>query len=489
MTSTRRAYCPECGALLRRGQPIGALCDPCQNGGPDPSQVLPADFYDQPRIVAPLGVYDFGLFFRRLRTQADWSQQTLGTVIDMHQGQISAIERGAHRLRDIQAVARIATRLVIPPARLGFPDIGTNVVGGVANRQKVVSWVDRRDFGQYVAASILSAAGLDVDRLIALLPQSEPIGTRHVGVADVAIIEQATAAFVRQDFAHGSGLIRDAAVTQLQSALPLLKAEVNDEVKPQLLIAAARLAMQTGWMSFQCHQNDAARRLWMIGLSLARMADHPLATDLIVYSLYNMALQAVHLDRPDEALHLIQTGHTVSKASQYPVSASTACALAQIQATAHAAQGDATGCDRAQGQTIEHFAAIEATTRPPWGGFISEVSLSSFRGTANYSLALTNRDARAADRAVSLLRHAVDHYGPDYARLRGASLSELAGAHALAEDVDTAVTVGHQAIDHVIALSSPLAYDHLRTLHTALEPLHASPGVADLRARLTAIAA
>ncbi|MGQ0776776.1 MAG: helix-turn-helix domain-containing protein [Pseudonocardiales bacterium] len=137
MTSTRRAYCPECGAQLRRGQPIGALCDPCQHGGPDPRQVLPADFYDQARIVAPLGAYDFGVFFRWLRTQADWSQQTLGTVVDMHQAQISAIERGAHRLRDIETVARIVTRLVIPPVRLGFPDIRATVFTGVTNQGHV----------------------------------------------------------------------------------------------------------------------------------------------------------------------------------------------------------------------------------------------------------------------------------------------------------------------------------------------------------------
>lgn len=41
---------------------------------------------------------------------------------------------------------------------------------------------------------------------------------------------------------------------------------------------------------------------------------------------------------------------------------------------------------------------------------------------------------------------------------------------ALAEDVDTAVTVSHQAIDAVTALHSPRAYDRLQILNTQARP-------------------
>jgi N-acyl-L-homoserine lactone synthetase len=81
----------------------------------------------------------------------------------------------------------------------------------------------------------------------------------------------------------------------------------------------------------------------------------------------------------------------------------------------------------------------------------------------------------------------VNRYGPDYARDRALDLPDLAGAHALAGDIDTAVTVGHQAIDAVTAVHSPRAYDRLHVLHTALQPLHTSPGVAGtVRYRLSA---
>jgi hypothetical protein len=360
----------------------------------------------------------------------------------------------------------------------------------VDGAQKVVSWVDRRDFVQQVAtlaAGATGLVGLDIDRLLALLPHADPTGIRHVGVSDVAVIEQATAAFVRQDFATGAGPVRDVAVAQLRSVLPLLGAQMTPEVRPRLYVATARLAMQAGWLSFEVNQHDAARRLWMIGLEVARDCGDPLGSDLTVYLLYDMALQAVHLGRPEEARRLVQLGHAAA-AGPYPVSASTTCCLASIQARAHAARGDAAPCDRALGQAIEHFSIIDPATTPPWGAHVSDTGISDYQGAAYYALALTGRDSRAAERAVPLLRHAVDHFGPDYARPRALYLPDLAGAYAIARDIDTAVIIGHQAVDAVNAVSSPRAYDRLRMLDTVLAPLHTSAGVAELRDRLATTA-
>jgi hypothetical protein len=79
-------------------------------------------------------------------------------------------------------------------------------------------------------------------------------------------------------------------------------------------------------------------------------------------------------------------------------------------------------------------------------------------------------------------------FGPDRARSRALHLPDLAGAHALTGDTDIAVTLGHQAVDAVTALSSSRAYDRLRVLYTVLEPMYTSGGVAELRDRLAATA-
>lgn len=491
MRAIRLARCPHCGARLRSGRRLGDLCGPCERVGPEPRDRLPADFFDQEPIVAMLVGYDFGTFFATVRELTHWSQQTFGGVVGLEQSEISAIERGEHRLRNIQTIARLAQSLQIPPARLNFPNIRVTVNAAGKAGQKDVSWVDRRDFGQHIGAAVLGiagAAGLDIDRLLALLPEAEPPGTRRVGVADVAVIEQFTAAFKQQDFTYGSGLIREAGVAQLQSVLPLLKAQVSSEARPRLMIAIAHLAMQVGWASFDVEQHDAARRLWMIALDLARHAKHPLGTDLTVYVLYDLALQALHLRRPDEALHLARLGQTAA-VGRYPVSSSTLSALAGIQAQAYAAKRDGAGCDRTLGQAEEHFVAIDPANRPLWGAHFDATSLAARRGRTRYLQALAGREPQAASQAIPLLTQAVDHFGPSYTRAQGLYLPDLAGAYALAGDVHTAVSIGHQAIDVVTTLSSPRAHSELRTLHTVLEPLHPSPGVANLRARLANTAA
>jgi hypothetical protein len=250
------------------------------------------------------------------------------------------------------------------------------------------------------------------------------------------------------------------------------------------LVATAELATQAGWMSFEVHQHDAARRLWMIGLDVARATDHPQRSDLTVYVLYDMALQAVHLGRPDEAVRLVHLGHAAA-AGSHSVSAATRCCLASIQARAHAAQRDAAGCDRALGQATEHFSSIDPATTPSLVAHVGDAGISGMQGAAHYTLAMASGDPHAAGRAVLLLCDAIDHFGPDYARLRALYLPDLAGAHAIAGDIDTAVTLGHQAVDAVAAVSSPRAYDRLRVLDTVLEPLQTSTGIAALRDRLT----
>ncbi|MGH3929786.1 MAG: helix-turn-helix domain-containing protein [Pseudonocardiaceae bacterium] len=492
MTEAERFCCARCGARLRRDRRPKEVCGSCEQAASDPLHALPPDFFTVDPILSALEVYDFGVVFLAMRGHAHWSQQTLGGIIDLDQSQISAVERGERHLRDVAIIARIATSFRIPARRFGFPDIGATLGQTRADR-KLVSWVYRRDFGQHIAAltlAVAGVAGLDLDRLFALLPQPEPTDTRRIGVADVEVIEELTAGFRRQDFAGGSAVAREIAVAQVHATLPLLGAQIDPDLRPRLLLAAADLAAQAGWMSFVANQHEAARRLWMIGIHLARGAEHPQSTDLTVYLLGDMALQAVHLERPHEAVHLARIGDTAA-VGRYPVAESTLGLLKNIQAQAFAAGGDAKTCDRACGQAIEHFGSIDPAASPPWTAYISDTGtgLGGGQGSAYYELARPGRDPVAAGRAVLLLPEVVDHYGPSYARLRARYLPDLSGAHALAGDVGTAVTVGHQAVELVSALpSSSKERDRLRILNTVLEPLHTSPGVAELRDRLTVVA-
>lgn len=183
-------------------------------------------------------------------------------------------------------------------------------------------------------------------------------------------------------------------------------------------------------MSFDAKQHAAARRLWLIGLNVARATEDPLATDQTIFLLYDMAVQAMHVQRPGEALGLIHLGHAAA-AGSYPVSAATSCWLASVEARAHAARGDAAGCDHALG-----WASVPTTPDPgrcPWR--ISP-GPTHWPGTSTPPSASVTRPSTRSPRC-----------------------------------------------------HSPRAYDRLHALHTALQPLHTSPGIAELRERLSATAA
>jgi hypothetical protein len=352
--------------------------------------------------------------------------------------------------------------------------------------------MERREFGQHVAAAILGisgAAGLDLDRMLALLPQAEPLGIRHVGLSDVEAVEHATAALRGLHRVHGGGVAQAAAIAQLQSAFPLLAARATPEVRSRLLVATGHLALEAGWMSHDVRQDDAARRLWLVGLDLARETDDPRGTDLTVAVLLDMAAQALNLHRPQEARHLVQIAHTAAADRRRPVAAATNSFLAHNQARTHAALGDTTACERALGQVVEQFRVTDPADRTPWAAAAHVTALEGWQGWARYELALTSRDSRAASKAVPLLHHVVDNLPAGHSRERAFNLSKLASAHALAGDADAAVTVGHQAVDVVSGLSSRRAQEQLTTLHTVLEPMRDNTGVAELRDRLTTAAA
>ncbi len=380
-------------------------------------------------------------------------------------------------------------RLVLVPVDVGA--VSTSGVGAVtvepteASDSGEVDRVLRRDFSGSAAAFVLGLGvdALDTDRLATLLGL-RPAGSRRLGATDITAIEQVTAAFRGSDFAHGGGLCRDAAVAQLRSVLPLLDAQASPEVRNRLQVAIADLAKLSGWLSYDIEQHDVARRLWLLALDLARDADDPRAPDITIDVLARMAQQAVHLRRPDEAQRLVRLGYPDEVGRLHPASASAMSYLANSQAWACAAQGDAAGCERALGQIMDYCAATDPASASPWAAHRGAAQFAAWQGHAYFILAQSDHDARTAGRAVSLLRHAVQRFGPDQAHSRGLHLAGLSGAHALAGDADTAVTIGHQAVDAISALASPRAHERLRTLNTVLAPLHATPGVAELRNRL-----
>ncbi|MGH3799162.1 MAG: helix-turn-helix domain-containing protein [Pseudonocardiaceae bacterium] len=478
-------HCPRCTAQLRRDQPMGALCDPCHKAGH--AHVLPGEFFDPEPVRVALATYAFGAFFRQVRRYQTWSQRTLGEVLDLPQAKISAIEKG-RELIDVRVIVRIHQRLGVPAALLGFTDRAT--VSQTTTTGWKGSWMDRRDFLQSTAALALGTAGateLDIERLVALLyPDVHATATPRIGAADVVALESSVLEYERSNATYGGGIARAAAAAQLRTILPLLGAPMDDAVRQRLFIAATHLALLTAWMEFDVEHHDAARRLWTVGLEVARSIDHPLTTDLTAHILFDMAQQSLYLGRPDEAERFVQLGYAAGVGSE-PVSASTTTALAINAAFAHAARGRVGDCERALGDAQDAFGRIDFAATPPWwrATCAGPVTITTWQGHAYYELARVSGDARCREHAMSRLAQVVDHPRP---MSRALYLPDIAGAYALDGDVHTAVALGHQAVDLATAMSSQRTVARLRVLDSVLKPLHASSGVAELRHRLATAA-
>jgi transcriptional regulator with XRE-family HTH domain len=103
------------------------VCDPCARRPDIAEQLRETGFFTREPIRRALAAYDFGYLFRAVRRTAGLTQVELGEVLELDQDRISRIERGERQLKDIETIARIASRLGIPPILLGFSTDPTSV--------------------------------------------------------------------------------------------------------------------------------------------------------------------------------------------------------------------------------------------------------------------------------------------------------------------------------------------------------------------------
>jgi transcriptional regulator with XRE-family HTH domain len=475
----RRHRCRSCGAAVHGP---GALCRPCAHNALAHNLCpVPEGFYDSRELRDALARYDFGVVFRAVRKVGRMSQEELGFLVGLSQSRVSAVERGKHHLRDVGLIARVATALGIPARLLGF----SPSTGSVDVDDEEVSWVDRRDFlGLVSAATVGSNLHPDIQRLAELLPaHAEPVTRPRIGHADVDAIEAITDGFRSSDYSYGGGLCRAAAIAQLHQVGALEDAVCSDEVRTRLVLATADLAWVAAWASWDVNNHDDARRLWTYALDSARRAEnHPRSTDLAIGVLLDIAYQALHLDRPDEALRLVQLGFTAMASQKHEASASTRTDLYANLAWCRAKLGEAEPCQRAMGQEEEEFGRVDPSTAPPWARHVKYAEIASHQA---HALALLSRTQQAfLPTAIERLRDVVDGDGLTYARTRVVHLPDLAASYFRTGDVDSAVAIGSEAVTAISGLSSARTHARLGTVAHAAESFAHKSDVADLRQRL-----
>jgi hypothetical protein len=220
----------------------------------------------------------------------------------------------------------------------------------------------------------------------------------------------------------------------------------------------------------------------MIALDTARRADHPRSADLTVILLLDLAHQALHLRRPDEALRLVQLAAATATSRKYPVSASSRSYIAATLAWCHASLGDAEPCERALGDAQQCYTNADPATAPPWAAHVIPAEIAAQHGHSFFLLA--QKQPQYAPAAIEHLRDAVDSFGPTYARSRAVNLPGLASSYFRIGELGSAVTIGHEAVTEISTLSSKRAYARLRTLTDIAAPFEHDTSVAELRQRI-----
>jgi transcriptional regulator with XRE-family HTH domain len=476
--------------VLRRRNP-GELCDPCGHAPKAPipaaplTLALPADFYSRRDVVTALAAYDFATFFRTVRAELGLSQEALGLLIGVDQSRVCKIETGAQRLRDIATVARIARVCAAPPGLLGF---GALPQGSAGSRQ-AVSWLERRDFLTVVAGLALGIPGTVAGgRLDDLVPTVEVEPLSHVGTADVARIEAATAAFRSWDNQCGGGAARAAVTAQLQWVVATAQRArfAGEDVRVRLLTATADLAALAAFTHYDVERHEDARHLWLVALDAAREAHN---ADLTSKVLRQMAHQALHLHRPDEALRLLQVSATttVATAAGEPPPAALA-ELTAYEGWAHAMQGRAQPCLRALGRAEEAFTGAPAGEVPVWMSYFDAAELNALRGHCLHVLAHTRPEAAA--QAEPPLRAAVEQRGAEHVRRKTLNQIALASTYfQRGRDIEEGIVVGYRALAGAGSLSSPRALGRLKGLARITAPYATEPPVAAFRENLREVLA
>ncbi|PPK66210.1 helix-turn-helix transcriptional regulator [Actinokineospora auranticolor] len=478
-----RDRCRRCAAFLRAGH-LDILCDPCArvvraaNGLPDP------DFYrDTEHVRAALIDHDFGPVFVAVRAHAGLTQEQFADLLDLRQARLSRIENGRLRLSDSREVVRIAATLGIPALLLGF-DAGPDAP---SDEVEVSEEVDRRDFFGAVAGIVLGAtAPPDRPDLLAMLSREDRApSARALRTTDIVAIREATDAFRALDYRRGGGIARTGAVAVLHEA-NALHAEAHGPLVHELRLATAELAGMAAWMHYDIERHATAADLWQQALVLARDAEHPRSADLTAQLLLDTAHQALHRDRPEDALRLVRLSAATVAGHRYPAGANTRGYIAMNLAWCHASLGNVEATRRALDQAHQCYADHDPATAAPWEtAHLVPAELHAQHGHALWLLSHT--DPTHAEQAAHLLGQAVDGYGPDYARSAAVNLPGLAGSLLRVGDLDGAVSAGHRAVSAIEELSSRRAYARLRTLADTAEAHRRHPDVENLRQRIHAV--
>ncbi|MFG1884714.1 hypothetical protein [Micromonospora sp. NPDC049102] len=298
-------------------------------------------------------------------------------------------------------------------------------------------------------------------------------GRQQVTSTDVQSLYALADHFTDLDRRHGSGSPHTRAVMAdllVRQVGPMLRGAYTDAVGRDLMRAAATLAGQLAFMSYDAGEHAMAQHHVTLGLRLAKAGDDRLYG---AHLLANLATQAVFLGHAREAARLAEAA--IDGAGRAP--ATVLARLYATVATAYGQAGERRACQLALNKAERSLGQTGTDPGPRWVGYFTPAHLA---GAALRCLG----DLRLYPQA---LRHAPDALalGSQNTRTRALHTALVALTHARAGETDAACDWSRTLVQHVASVQSVRLRQRLRELTSNLRP-QSSPQVNEVLHALTA---
>ncbi|MGC5285238.1 hypothetical protein [Micromonospora sp. DT231] len=290
-------------------------------------------------------------------------------------------------------------------------------------------------------------------------------GRQTVSSTDVQSLHALADHFTDLDRRHGSGSPRTRSVMAdflMRQVAPMLRGTYSDAVGRDLMRAAATLAGQLAFMSYDAGEHAMAQHHATLGLRLAKAADDHLYG---AHLLANLATQAVFLGHAREAARLVEAA--IDGAGRAP-----AAVLARLHATAATAygqSGERRACQLALAKAERALDRTGTDPGPRWVGYFSAAHLAGAALRCLGDLHLYKQALRHAPEALTL--------DSQNFRTRALHTALSAMTHARAGDTDGACNWGRKLGQQAAGIQSARVQQRVRELTTILRPQQASPQV------------
>lgn len=394
--------CARCGAVLARDN-VHAVCGPCarQQRGQPAAPRMPSSFWQGDGLRHALASRNMGLVVRAYRHhpahgRLPLPQATVAPWLGVTQGQLSRIENGRNKIRELDRLERYARALVIPAELLWFD-------------------VDHEPADEVPTPTT---------------GPSIPMITAANGSALSETIQATFAQFARRDNLCGPRPVIPLVTDELNFVRGLT-ASARGPDRAHLVGVLTRLAEMLGWLHQDSGDLTTAMRCTNTALDYACETGD---AALISYVMMRKSNIAGDNRNPDLTIRLAMTA--LDRPSRLPADLR-AVALRQ-QAHGYALAGDYDDCARALDDAHRH-----ASVPPGESGLAPYCTPEYIEMEAAQCWVELNRP----DLALQLLDTATfASWSPEFRRDQGLGLARLALAHAAAGHPEQAIAISLNAV-------------------------------------------